>query len=101
MYEYQMLKREEVMINTTLVQIRVDQALKDEVTHIYDYYGLDLPTAIRIFMKKTVAVNALAFELRDESNKKNIWQYFGSGKDIEMNISTEPDFSADTKLAVM
>ena len=54
MYEYRMLKREEVMINTTLVQVRVDQALKDEVTHIYDYYGLDLPTAIRIFMKKTV-----------------------------------------------
>ena len=52
MYEYRMLKREGVMINTTLVQVRVDQALKDEVTHIYDYYGLDLPTAIRIFMKK-------------------------------------------------
>ena len=101
MYEYRMLKREEVMINTTLVQIRVDQTLKDEVTHIYDYYGLDLPTAIRIFMEKTVAVNGLPFDLCDESNKKNIWQYFGSGKDIEMNISAEPDFSADTKLAVM
>ena len=83
MYEYRMLKREEVMINTTLVQIRVDQALKGEVTHIYDYYGLDLPTAIRIFMKKTVAVNGPPFDLREESNKKNIWQYFGSGKDIE------------------
>ena len=42
------------MTNTTLVQVRVDEALKDKVTHIYDYYGLDLPTAIRIFMKKTV-----------------------------------------------
>ena len=41
------------MTNTTLVQVRVDEALKDKVTHIYDYYGLDLPTAIRIFMKKT------------------------------------------------
>ena len=71
------------MINTTLVQIRVDQALKGEVTHIYDYYGLDLPTAIRIFMKKTVAVNGLPFDLREEAKKKNIWQYFGSGKDIE------------------
>ena len=57
--------------------------LKDEVTNIYNHYGLDLPTAIRIFMKKTVAVNGLPFDLREESNKKNIWQYFGSGKDIE------------------
>ena len=89
------------MTNTTLVQVRVDDALKDKVTHIYDYYGLDLPTAIRIFMKKTVAVNGLPFDLRDESNKKNIWHYFGSGKDIEMNISAEPDFSADTKLETL
>ena len=89
------------MTNTTLVQVRVDEALKDKVTHIYDYYGLDLPTAIRIFMKKTVAVNGLPFDLRDDSNKKNIWRYFGSGKDIEMNISAEPDFSADTKLETL
>lgn len=89
------------MTNTTLVQVRVDEALKDKVTHIYDYYGLDLPTAIRIFMKKTVAVNGLPFDLRDESNKKNIWHYFGSGKDIEMNISAEPDFSVDTKLETL
>ena len=61
------------MTNTTLVQVRVDEALKDKVTHIYDYYGLDLPTAIRIFMKKTVAVNGLPFDLRDEANKKNIF----------------------------
>ena len=89
------------MTNTTLVQVRVDETLKDKVTHIYDYYGLDLPTAIRIFMKKTVAVNGLPFDLRDESNKKNIWHYFGSGKDIEMNISAEPDFAADTKLETL
>lgn len=94
-------KKESIMTNTTLVQVRVDEALKDKVTHIYDYYGLDLPTAIRIFMKKTVAVNGLPFDLRDESNKKNIWHYFGSGKDIEMNISAEPDFSADTKLETL
>ena len=70
------LKEEAIMIKTTLVQIRVDEALKDEVTNIYNHYGLDLPTAIRIFMKKTVAVNGLPFDLRDESNKKNIWHYF-------------------------
>ena len=42
------------MANTTFVQVRVAQALKDEVTNIYDYYGPDLPTVVRIFMKKTV-----------------------------------------------
>lgn len=33
----------------SLVQIRVDNKLKDEVTAIYDQLGLDLSTAVRIF----------------------------------------------------
>ena len=34
------LKEEAIMIKTTLVQIRVDEALKDEVTNIYNHYGM-------------------------------------------------------------
>lgn len=33
----------------SLVQIRVDEQLKEEVTNIYEELGMDLPTAIRIF----------------------------------------------------
>ena len=33
----------------SLVQIRVDNKLKDEVTAIYDQLGLDLSTAVRNF----------------------------------------------------
>ncbi|WP_269208046.1 type II toxin-antitoxin system RelB/DinJ family antitoxin [Treponema socranskii] len=51
-------------MNTALVQVRVDEALKDEVTDIYNHYGLDLPTAIRIFFKKSIAVGGLPFDLR-------------------------------------
>lgn len=39
----------------SLVQIRVDNKLKDEVTAIYDQLGLDLSTAVRIFFKRSVA----------------------------------------------
>ena len=46
------IKKDSIMANTTFVQVRVAQALKDEVTDIYDYYGPDLPTVVRIFMKK-------------------------------------------------
>ena len=48
------IKKDSIMANTTFVQVRVAQALKDEASNIYDYYGPDLPTAVRIFMKKTV-----------------------------------------------
>ena len=35
----------------TLVQIRVDDKLKDEVSAIFDQLGLDLSTAVRIFLR--------------------------------------------------
>ena len=55
---------------TTLVQVRVDEELKQSVQDIYGHYGLDLPTAIRIFFNKTQIVNGLPFELREEIKPK-------------------------------
>ncbi|NLK45415.1 MAG: type II toxin-antitoxin system RelB/DinJ family antitoxin, partial [Treponema sp.] len=39
----------------TVIQIRVDNKLKEDVSAIYDQLGLDLSTAVRIFFKRTVA----------------------------------------------
>ena len=43
------------MANTTLVQLKVDSEIKEDVSRIYENLGLDLPTAIRIFFKKSIA----------------------------------------------
>ena len=48
----------------TLVQIRVDDKLKDEVSAIYDQLGLDLSTAVRIFFKRTVAEQGIPFTMK-------------------------------------
>ena len=57
----------------TLVQIRVDDKLKDEVSAIYDQLGLDLSTAVRIFVTRTVAEQwiPLAAKLKYDSNRSN------------------------------
>lgn len=54
-------------MGTSLVQVRVEENLKKEVTQIYESFGIDLPTAIRIFFKKTVSVRGLPFDLKDSS----------------------------------
>jgi DNA-damage-inducible protein J len=64
---------------TSLVQVRVDEKLKDEVSEIYENFGIDLPTAIRIFFKKTVSVKGLPFDLRNSDNtdtdsRKNVYE---------------------------
>ena len=62
------------MANVALVQVKVDTDIKEDVSRIYENLGLDLPTAIRIFFKKSIAVGGLPFELRDDSvqNRWNI-----------------------------
>ena len=55
------------MANTGLVQVKIDTQTKNDVTNLYESLGLDLPTAIRIFFKKSIAVGGLPFELRNDT----------------------------------
>ena len=55
------------MANMALVQVKVDAETKTDVTSLYEALGLDLPTAVRIFFKKSIAVGGLPFELRDDA----------------------------------
>lgn len=48
----------------TLVQIRVDEKLKNQATAICEELGIDLPTAVRIFMKRTVAEGGIPFDMK-------------------------------------
>lgn len=57
---------------TTLVQFRVDEDLKNEATDIFERLGLDLPTAIRVFLKKSVEESGIPFSLKVGKEKKNL-----------------------------
>ncbi len=59
---------------STLVQIRVDEDLKNEATSIFEQLGLDLPTAFRIFLKKSVEERGIPFSMRVNSEKKSLKQ---------------------------
>lgn len=50
------------MAEQVLIQFRADKILKQEVADIYDQLGMDLPTAFRMFMKKSRQVKGLPFE---------------------------------------
>ena len=44
---------------TSIVQFRVDDDLKNEATKIYEELGIDLSTAMRMFLKRSVIVLSL------------------------------------------
>ena len=47
-----------------LLQLRVDDNLKREATEIYSQLGLDLPTAIRMFLTRSVQVRGIPFSMQ-------------------------------------
>lgn len=55
----------EEALATTVLQIRMDEDLKNEAADLFDKMGMDLPTAIRVFLKRAVAEKAIPFEVRD------------------------------------
>jgi DNA-damage-inducible protein J len=50
------------MAEQVLIQFRADKELKQEVSDIYEQLGMDLPTAFRMFMKRSKQVRGLPFE---------------------------------------
>lgn len=45
----------------TLIQVRVDSELKDKATEVFENIGIDIPTAIRMFLKASIRVQGLPF----------------------------------------
>lgn len=50
-------------MSTSVMQFRVDDELKRQATEVCENLGIDLPTALRIFMKRTVIANDIPFNM--------------------------------------
>jgi DNA-damage-inducible protein J len=48
---------------TSIVQFRIDDDLKNQATELYDRLGIDLSTAMRMFLKRSVSVNGIPFSM--------------------------------------
>ena len=81
------------MPNTALVQIKVDTDTKTDVTNIYESLGLDLPTAVRIFFKKSIAVGGLPFELRNDARSER-WNIYKEARN-SIKKNNIPEMSLD------
>ena len=87
----------------TLVQIRVDDKLKDDVSAIYDQLGLDLSTAVRIFFKRTVAEQGIPFSMKLNDDSKRSYARKRIPQDVmlamqEMSDSAEENGVSDLTL---
>ena len=80
---------------TSVVQIRMDPDLRDSASETFEALGLDLPTAIRIFLKKSVAVHGLPFDVRAETPNE---QTLRAMENVEKGMNLSRGFSSVAEL---
>jgi DNA-damage-inducible protein J len=56
---------------TQAIQVRIDVKLKKQADRVLDDIGLDMPTAIRLFLKKVVVSKSIPFELKSTNTTAN------------------------------
>ena len=47
-----------------VLQVRLDDELKNQAVAVYNELGIDLSTAIRMFLKKSVAIGGIPFDTK-------------------------------------
>lgn len=66
----------------TNINIRVDRQLKDQAQDLFTHLGLDLSTAIKIFLNRAVAYGGIPFEIYDPNYNAETFAAIKESEDI-------------------
>lgn len=83
------------MSEQVLIQFRADKALKQEVTEIYESLGMDLSTAFRMFMKRSVLEKGLPFEARLPEDTVTRTDGVNAFRQIRKQLAGVPEMSLE------
>ena len=50
-------------MSTSLLQVRVDDNLKEEAARVFENLGIDTSTAVRMFLKRSIMENGIPFRM--------------------------------------
>ncbi|MDR2667129.1 MAG: type II toxin-antitoxin system RelB/DinJ family antitoxin [Holosporales bacterium] len=77
------------------VNIRVDKSVKDQAKKIFSELGIDMTTAINIFLKQTIREHGFPFDLRLKiPNEKTVQAI----KDAENGIELSKTFGSPKEM---
>ena len=61
--ELDLYKEEVIHMANAVLQTRIDKATKDEAEQLFESLGLDITTAIRLFLKQAINQRCIPFEI--------------------------------------
>lgn len=67
------LKEDDVMANTTNFSVRMDSNIKKQCEALYSELGINLTTAINVFLRQSLRAGGFPFEVRlEQPNKETV-----------------------------
>jgi addiction module RelB/DinJ family antitoxin len=62
------------MSQTSLIQVRVETALKQQAEELFADLGIDTPSAIRLFLKQAISKEGIPFPITRSGRELKKWQ---------------------------
>ena len=79
------------MADQSFIQVRVDSNIKQEATDILSEIGIDMPNAIRMFLKRVILERGLPFETKLPESKIEVMEN-GIARSVEL-LPAKPSLS--------
>lgn len=86
---------------TTNLNIRIDKDVKEQSDKIFSELGLNMTTAINIFLKTTIRENGIPFELKLDVPNETTAQAIEEGRKLLNNPKTKIYSSMDELKAAL
>ncbi len=83
------------MEEQVLIQFRADKNLREDCVRIYDALGIDLNTALRLFMEKTRAVSGFPFPAMSSEKKITHTEALAAFQELREQARDVPEMSLD------
>ena len=78
----------------TSMSIRLDSAVKEQAQQVFNHLGMDMTTAINIFLRQAIQYQGLPFDVRLDENQKLLQVVM----DVDQNRNMSQSFESVSDL---
>lgn len=86
---------------TTNLNIRIDKSIKDQAEEIFNELGLNMTTAVNMFLKTAIREHGIPFELKLDVPNETTAAAIEEGRKLMFNPSTPRYSSMDALKAAL
>ena len=81
-------------MSKTSMSIRLDSEVKEQAQQVFNHLGMDMTTAINIFLRQAIQYQGLPFDVKIEENRKLLQVV----TDVEQNRNMSRSFESVSDL---